>query len=185
MADGAATPSRPIIHTLQSSNGADRAAILRAQMERSASKGIREEGRELRQAADESLNVILDLALDGTIRRVSPTWPDVVGTNIEDVQDKPIQDIVVDAPTTFPDAVDALRRDDAGSKVIRFSVLAGPKSRFAGTEDDAGTPQELDEDTAMSRDSNILDLEAQGIMVYDRTTGAESHVSTDPDPRER
>ena len=49
-------------------------------MERSLSADIREEREDLREAAEQTLNVIMDLSLDGNIRWVSPSWTDVIGT---------------------------------------------------------------------------------------------------------
>lgn len=177
MADGHSTLTRPPINAAPSSYGAERAATLRAQMEQAATIDIKEEGKELREAADESLNVILDLALDGTIRWVSPTWPDVVGTETEDVRDRPIRDILVENESAFADGVDALRRNDASSKIIRFSVHTGPKSRFAGNDDASDMSEQDVADPNVVEQPRALDLEAQGIMVYDRATGEESHVS--------
>src|SRR2546421_3118830 len=59
-------------------------------MERSFSQDIQEGSQELKEAAEQTRNIILDLDLDGTIRWVSPSWTDVVGTPIEDVKGKPI-----------------------------------------------------------------------------------------------
>ncbi|WES02054.1 hypothetical protein PX690_21550 [Bacillus velezensis] len=55
-------------------------------MERSLSADIREEREDLRQAAEETLNVIMDLSMDGTINWVSPSWSDVIGTTLDSVQ---------------------------------------------------------------------------------------------------
>jgi serine/threonine-protein kinase RIM15 len=58
------------------------------QMERSLSADIREEREDLREAAEQTLNVIMDLSLDGRIRWVSPSWTDVIGTTLESVKGK-------------------------------------------------------------------------------------------------
>jgi len=49
-----------------------RAQAAGSNMERSLSADIREEREDLREAAEQTLNVIMDLSLDGTIRWVSP-----------------------------------------------------------------------------------------------------------------
>lgn len=160
--------------------GLERPSNLREQMERSTSEGVREEGKELREAAQQSLNVVVDLGLDGIIRWVSPTWPEIVGTDPDDVQGKPIADILVDSPDTFAEATEALRQNDHVSKVVRFSVYTGPLSRFAGGDDDEdeedGQKKESP-DSEAADEKKVLNLEAQGIIVYDRITGAEDHVS--------
>ena len=153
---------------------------LRAQMERSTSIDIRQEGNDLRQAAEQSPNVILDLTLDGLVRWVSPTWPNLVGTEIDSIQGKPIADLLVDNNSVFADAIDALQKNDSGSKVIRFSVLLGPLSTLAVGQDDAATPTDEHMTPEEDQSSPVLDLEAQGILVYDRATGVASHVRFPP-----
>ena len=154
-----------------------RNANLRAQMERTVTSDIIQEGNELKEAAEQNLNVILDLDLDGHVRWVSPTWPDVVGTDIESVRGKPISDVLPEDKSLFSRATEALRQDDSGSKVIRFAVYLGPGSRLRRS-----FSQEVDENkdqvpNIQKDGQQILDMEAQGILVFDRTTGVESHVS--------
>lgn len=172
---------------------------LRAQtagaMERTFSQDIREEREDLREAAEQTLNVIVDLNLDGTIRWVSPSWIDVIGTQPDDLKDKHISDVVVSEPTSiFTDVVDSLRGDDSRSQFIRFSVRLGPLSKLLVHEDNACTTEEPDEEQAAATgprenveveqrqaysteaEQEVVDLEAQGIMVHD--TGGESHVSS-------
>ncbi|GKT89764.1 response regulator receiver RIM15p [Colletotrichum tofieldiae] len=119
-------------------------------MERSLSEDIREEREELREAAEQTLNVILDLNLDGTIRWVSPSWADVIGTQPDSVKGTTIADLIVsDNKTIFADTVESMKSDD---------------SRRPGTQWDRGARPEA------------IDLEAQGIMVYDGVSGGESHT---------
>ena len=164
-------------------NGIARMARLRAQMERTTSESIREEGKELRQAAEQSLNIILDLTLDGHIRRVSPTWTEVVGTDVNEVQGKPIADLVVDNErNVFLEAANLLQNHDHASKVVRFSVPMGSKSKYrTDVENEASEQSDKDPQSSISgRDTGkveVIDLEAQGILVYDRSTGEQSHVS--------
>lgn len=148
-----------------------RAQAAGSAMERTFSENIREEREELREAAEQTLNVIVDLNLDGTIRWVSPSWVDVVGTQTQEVQGKPIADLILnDDKVVFADTVGSMRMDDSRSHRIRFALHAGPLSKLIPidslTEPESGERQPL-----------ALDLEAQGIMVYDRTDGSESHVS--------
>src|SRR5271156_852682 len=102
------------------------------QMERSLSADIREEREDLREAAEQTLNVIMDLGLDGTIRWVSPSWTDVIGTTLESVQGKPIKDILIgDNREVFAEVVESMKKDDSRSQIIRFSVQLGPASKLA------------------------------------------------------
>lgn len=150
-------------------------AFLRAQangtaMERSLSEDIREEREELREAAEQTLNVIVDLKLDGTIKWVSPSWVDVIGTQPSTVEGTPIADLIIsEDKTVFSEAMDSMKKDDSRSQYIRFTVYLGIMSKLYPAEcviqSDAGETQPVP-----------LELEAQGIMVYDRATGGESHV---------
>lgn len=176
---------------------------LRAQtagvMERTFSQDIREEREDLREAAEQTLNVIVDLNLDGTIRWVSPSWVDVIGTQPDDLKDKHISDVVVSEPTSiFTDVVESLKGDDSRSQFIRFSVRLGPMSKLLVPEVNAWAEGETDGDedkqaatgldakleaemvplSNLEAETQVVDLEAQGIMVHD--TGGESHVSSTP-----
>lgn len=147
-------------------------------MERSLSEDIREEREDLREAAEQTLNVIMDLSLDGTIRWVSPSWTDVIGTIPESVQGKPIAELILgDNKNAFAEVVESMQKDDTRSQIIRFSVQLGPASRLAPL---AGSKPEEEHLDAVNQESQYdlptLDLEAQGIMVYDRSSGGESHV---------
>lgn len=152
---------------------------LRAQtagaLERSHSQNLREKEREdLREAAEQTLNVIVDLNLDATIRWVSPSWVDVIGTKPDAVEGTSIADVVVSEPTTiFTDVLEFMKEDDSGSKFIRFSVRVGPESKLlppAARAQEACQQNEGEDD----EDLDVVDLEAQGIMVHD--TDGESHV---------
>lgn len=149
------------------------------QMERSLSADIREEREDLREAAEQTLNVIMDLGLNGNIRWVSPSWTDVIGTTLDSVQGKPIQDLLIgDNKDVFSTVVDSMQKDDSRSQNIRFTVQLGPLSKLAPIN----IPDQLQDATMEAgveeaQDPPTIDLEGQGIMVYDRSSGGESHVS--------
>jgi serine/threonine-protein kinase RIM15 len=146
------------------------------QMERSLSSDIREEREDLREAAEQTLNVIMDLSLEGVIRWVSPSWTDVIGTTLESVQGRPIQDILIgDNKDVFTEVVESMKKDDSRSQIIRFTVQLGPASKLAPLE----VPDQLKEGEGEVGEAHepTIDLEGQGIMVYDRSSGGESHVS--------
>lgn len=147
-----------------------------APMERSLSADIREEREDLREAAEQTLNVILDLGLDGKIRWVSPSWQDVIGTAPDEVQGKPIEDIVLgENKTVFSEIVESMKKDDSRSQLARFTVQLGPASKLAPKVDDHPTSPKSEHVGAQVGPATI-DLEGQGIMVYDRSSGGESHV---------
>lgn len=151
-------------------------------MERSLSQHQREKDREdLKEAAEQTLNVIVDLNLDGSIRWVSPSWVDVIGTDASQTEGHPISDVVVSEPTTiFTDVVESMKEDDSGSKFIRFSVKTGPDSKLLTPEGGAPESEQPEAQEEKEDSQQVVDLEAQGIMVHD--TGGESHVCHPGEP---
>ena len=108
--------------------------------------------------------------------RSSPSWTDVIGTTLESVQGKPIQDILIgDNKDVFKEVVESMKKDDSRSQIIRFTVQLGPESKLAPFD----VPDELKESEGDGAEAHepTIDLEGQGIMVYDRSSGGESHVS--------
>lgn len=139
-------------------------------MERSLSEDIREEREELREAAEQTLNVIVDLNLDGTIRWVSPSWVDVIGTLPDTVKGTPLADLIIsDNKAVFSEAVESMKKDDSRSRKVRFAVQLGALSKLLPLDVAEGLENE-------GATSNVVELEAQGIMVYDSVSGGESHV---------
>lgn len=139
-------------------------------MERTLSQDIREEREELREAAEQTLNAIVDLNLDGTIKWASPSWTDVVGTHHEKLQGTHMCELIMsDNKNIFTDVIESMKKDDSKSHRVRFAAQLGPLSKLQslGAIDFGSTEQE----------PQTIDLEAQGIMVYDSVSGGESHVS--------
>lgn len=149
----------------------------RLAMERTHSTDMRSEREDLKAAAEQSLNVILDLGLDGVVRWVSPSWKDVVGTPVEAVKNKPIADILLSNRDGFANAVQSMKEDDSKSRVIRFQVRKGP---FSVLKQNIETDEEMSDGETAEGDAEdeeqILNLEGQGIMVYDRSSDGEGHV---------
>lgn len=146
-------------------------------MQRTTSEHFRAERDDLKEAAEQSHNVILDLTLDGKVRWVSPTWEAVVGTPIESVLGKSMADLLNDNSCVFSEAVEIMRKDDSRSKIIHFSIQTGLKSRLRPRR--SRVLETVGDETVEIDDEMpyFLDLEAQGIMVFDRSSGEESHVS--------
>lgn len=167
----------------------------RSPMERTPSEDMRAEREDLREAAEQTLNIILDLGLDGRIKWVSPSWRRVVGSAPESVEGKMISDILLNNQTAFQDAVESMKEDDSRSRFIRFAMQMGPDSLLRHTLDSPAASQEDDtpvnerqpdtdiEEQGSQRSlmvdhlSDPLNMEAQGIMVYDRSADGEGHVS--------
>ena len=98
----------------------------RVLMERTISEDIREEREDLKEAAEYTQSVVVDLTLDGIIRFVSPSWLEIVGTTPDTVIGKPIANLLVSDKRIFANATEALQKDDSRSQNVRFSVIMGP-----------------------------------------------------------
>lgn len=172
---------------------AAREAPHRSHMERTISMDIREEREDLKKAAEQSLNAMIELDLEGKVRWASPSWQELTGTPASDIVGKPARDMLVDNYNVFADCIEFMRKDDSKSQIIRFTVKEAVSPSPDGEQpaedksaevvkasDDTGTEQN-DESEQQSTDkaeddqASGIDLEAQGIMVYDRSTGEESH----------
>ena len=166
-------------------------------MVRKISMDIREGREHLKQAAEESLNAILELDLQGKVKWASATWQDLTGVRAAEVLGKPMIDVAVDEEDVFANCLDSMRKDDSKSRIVRFSVR---KARKTAEEDECSdgaktpvsardpslnplapadrleTKESTVEDEGVPEELETVALEAQGIMVYDRETGAESHT---------
>lgn len=156
----------------------------RHNMERTVSQDMRNERADLKEAAEHSLNIIVDLDLEGKIRYVSPSWTDVIGTLPSQVTGKPVLDLISSGADGFAEAIESVRKDDSRSHIARFTIQLGPhsilrkrRSKHAAPEGPEPGPRSPTQ--APEEEEQFLNVEAQGIMVYDRATGAESHVRTD------
>ncbi|KNG44587.1 serine threonine protein kinase [Stemphylium lycopersici] len=153
----------------------------RQNMERTVSQDMRNERQDLKEAAEHSLNIIMDLDLEGKIRYVSPSWTDVIGSLPTQVTGKPVLDIISSGADGFAETIESVRKDDSRSHIARFAIQLGPHSILRkrrskhspvqGQEHIPLSPIDVSQD-----EDQFLNVEAQGIMVYDRTTGAESHT---------
>ena len=124
---------------------------------------------------------MLDLGLDGTIRWVSQSWKDVVGTPVETIKGRPIAEVIVldeGQPNVFSGALESIKNDDSKSQIVRFQVRLGPLSvlrrRSIETTNDEETSKEQ---SSEKEEQKLLDLEGQGIIVHDRSSSGDGHVS--------
>lgn len=156
-------------------------------MIRTLSENIREEREDLKEAAEQTLNIIVDLDLEGRIKWVSPSWRQVVGSAPESVEGQMISDLLLGNKNVFRDAIEAMKEDDSRSRFIRFTVQMGPDSvlKYAPeprpTETEEGTHEYTTEETIEPSQAegeqceDVLTMEGQGIMVYERDE--DGHVS--------
>ncbi|KIV95461.1 hypothetical protein PV10_03115 [Exophiala mesophila] len=147
-------------------------------MERSFSQDIQEGSQDLKEAAEQTRNIILDLSLDGVIRWVSPSWTDVVGTELNQVKGQKITHFIAgDDPLVFEKATEALKSNDSKSTIIKFAIKVGTSSDIAPMipTEDGQTPNKSNVDVD-EQGLATLELEGQGIMVYDRSSGGGTHT---------
>ncbi|KIW04012.1 uncharacterized protein PV09_04838 [Verruconis gallopava] len=155
--------------------------IHHTKMERSISEDFRAEREELKEAAEHTKNVILDLGLDGVVRFVSPSWKDLIGTTPDSVQGKPIADLLLaDDKKVFEESIAALQKDDSKSQIIRFSLPLGPHSllrkRIHRSQSNLTEVTEHLADDSPPESEPTIDLEAQGIMIFNTASGEASHT---------
>jgi len=169
------TLAPPAVTALKESH-AD-ASSLRGQMERTVSQDIREEREDLKRAAEQSVNAIMDLNLDGTVRWISPSWQQITGVPPDSVVGRPVCDVILDNKKIFVDAVESMRKDDSKSRIIRFTVKYNPPKVDTPKSEckDVSTDEENESQDQVDQTHDV-GLEAQGIMVYDRNSGEESHT---------
>ena len=113
-----------------------------------------------------------------------------MGSAPESVEGRMISDLLLGNKDVFRDAIETMKEDDSRSRFIRFSVQMGPdsvlkyapESRSAEVKDE-GEQKQTDESTEPSQgegeqesDHNVLTMEGQGIMVYERTDDEAAHV---------
>lgn len=150
---------------------------------------MREEREELKEAAEQTLNVIVDLGLDGRVKWVSPSWKQVVGTSPESIEGRMISDLLVGNKNVFHDTIESMKENDSYSRFIRFAVRLGPDSVLKyspeppvteSIAEETGEAQGLEpREEAPEQEVNrndVLHMEGQGIMVFDRTADGTGHV---------
>ncbi|BDD62588.1 rim15, signal transduction response regulator [Monascus purpureus] len=160
-------------------------------MIRSLTDDMREEREDLKEAAEQTLNVIADIDLDSRVKWVSPSWRQVVGTPPESVEGRLISDLLVTHKDVFHNAIESMKEDDSRSRFIRFAVRLGPESVLrhspekrpvegAETETSQGEKHvdkaEIQSTADEDRDYDILNMEAQGIMVFNRSADGKGHT---------
>ncbi|KAJ5555875.1 CheY-like superfamily [Penicillium sp. DV-2018c] len=154
---------------------------------RTLSDNMREEREDLKEAAEQTLNIIVDMDLEGRIKWVSPSWTQVVGTAPESVEGRLISDLLLGNRDVFRDAIESMKQDDSRSRFIRFALKMGPDSVLKYSPEppptiadsatgQQGTEKDVDDTNEEEYGHNVLNMEGQGIMVYDRTEDEPGHT---------
>jgi serine/threonine-protein kinase RIM15 len=89
----------------------------------------------------------------------------------------------VDDKDAFQRAVETMKNDDSRSYKLRFAVAMGSMSKLSKDPNASPTSSSSSEVEAFQMDEipeqqSTLTLEGQGILIYDRSTGEPSHVSS-------
>ncbi|KAJ5521140.1 CheY-like superfamily [Penicillium fimorum] len=164
-------------------------------MVRTLSDNMREEREDLKEAAEQTLNIIVDMDLEGCIKWVSPSWKQVVGSSPESVEGHMISEILLGNKDVFRDAIESMKQDDSRSRFIRFALQMGPDSVLkyspepspaaienqvigekAEDREKSQEEQEKEHQQEKEHHHNVLNMEGQGIMVYDRTDDEAGHT---------
>ncbi|KHJ36189.1 putative serine threonine-protein kinase ppk18 [Erysiphe necator] len=156
-----------------------------AKVEQNFSADFKEEREDLKEAAEQTPNVILDLSLDGIIRWVSPSWIDVIGTNPDTVRGKPIKELLIgENKDIFSEVTERMKIDKSRSQFIRFTTHLGPASKLANSYCQDYVIIHNVEDPNKNN-LPVIELEGQGILVTARASdrqcqlndsGGESHT---------
>ena len=99
----------------------------------------------------------------------------ILRTPRDSVQDKNVSDILCHDNDMFKTAIEEMKKDDSRSYMLRFVVRSGPLSKLPKDLIDSPMSPE-DVGIQVEDQERILTLEAQGILISDRTTGDPSHV---------
>lgn len=96
-------------------------------------------------------------------------------TSRDSVLEKPISSVLLeDQKKVFERAVESMTGDNSRSHRIRFALPIGPNSRVPDGVPEAIKEVESTEDG--KEPQSLLEIEAQGILIYDRKTGDNIHV---------
>ncbi len=81
----------------------------------------------------------------------------------------------------FANALESMKKDDSKSRIIRFRLRMGPDSILRQpaqekTDENQGETMDNVEQEKVEEEEQVINLEGQGIIVYDRSSGSDSHV---------
>ncbi|RKP31015.1 kinase-like protein, partial [Metschnikowia bicuspidata] len=155
-----------------------------------------QEAFDLRLASANNPSVVMELDLNCNVRYVSKNWESLVGTSTRKIINEPIMNILIgkaDADLrVFSDAMQKMMCDNASYKV-KFVSATNDKHRsvdkhVAHTSENSehkypdagdggsGTISPASSTSSkLSNDGDIIELEAQGILIQDAVTKLPSH----------
>lgn len=155
-----------------------------------------QEAFDLRLASAKDPSVVMELDLNCNVRYVSKNWESLVGTSTRKIINEPIMNILIgktDADLrVFSDAMQKMMCDNASYKV-QFVTATNDKRRSVdkdvehtsensghkypdGGDGGSGTISPASSTSSkLSNDGDIIELEAQGILIQDAVTKLPSH----------
>lgn len=156
--------------------------------------------QDLTLASGDNPTVVIELDMDCNLRYVSKNWESLVGTSIKKILNKPISNILIGSTDAdlhvFNEAVSQMVQDDASYKIKfvtatndvtyeELSVSSGRDSPvtslgqddqdYAPGDEDASDEQLSTLSSQVSNNGDIIELEAQGIMIHDPLTNLPTH----------
>lgn len=167
---------------------------------------LMEEQIDLRLASGDNPTAVMELDLDGNVRYLSQNWEVIVGTSIKKIIGKPISNIVIgNGPedlNVFVVAMNQMIKDDISYKVKFVTATNNIKiDKSLTTDQDADTSSDLTDDgnneisatdefspldedietssetsSKVSNNGEIIELEAQGILIHDSKSKLPTHA---------
>ncbi|CUM64170.1 uncharacterized protein PRCAT00001763001 [Priceomyces carsonii] len=163
-----------------------------------------EERVDLILASSNDPTTVMELDLDGNVQYLSHNWEFLVGTKIKKILNKPISNIIIGNDNedlkVFNKAIENMIIDDASYKV-KFITATNDRiskeqehSKYEASSDDSITSEnelqwqeqttndEKEENdiqssisSKLSNNGDLIELEAQGILIHDTKTNLPTH----------
>lgn len=141
----------------------------------------------LKIASDQSTTILLELDMNGRVRYLSKIWEKIVGTKCRSIIERPIFDVILGTDqdkSVFQRALDMMIRDD-NSYRVRFIVetnditsdISSEEDERAVNSQDSSSPGSVETKHCgpLSTNGEVIELEAQGILLHDNFTNLPSH----------
>lgn len=147
---------------------------------------------DLQLASGSNPTVVIELDMDCNLRYVSKSWEALVGTSIKKILNKPIANILIGSSPAdlhvFNDAVSHMVEDDASYKItfvtatndVKYDILSdealSDQASLTPADGRSHTDESLSTTSSqVSNNGDIIELEAQGILIHDPQSNLPTH----------
>lgn len=123
----------------------------------------------LRIASDKNPSILLEIDIHGNVRYLSKVWNSIVGTNCKSIIGSPVSSIIVGNyydQQVFQRAI-SMMTQDGNSYRVRFIVETGDSTLY--------NHQKYQSSECLKPGNQVLELEAQGILIYDSMNQSPTH----------